>query len=288
MDYRETIIEIIRKDGPVLPSQISVKIGKDQLISSAMLSELADSKKLRISSLKIGGSPLYYLPEQHAQLERYVGTLNPKDQDTVEALKKETVLKDSVMEPLRRVSLRILKDFAVPIEVDFGKGKELFWKWSIATEEEVKSAITRKHLPVRAEAIKPEIKPETAKPVRAVQKTLGEQKQAKPKPGKPDTFMLRIKKYLESNRIEILDEAVVSKNKEINLTISVPGAIGRTKYYCKARNKKTISDGDISTAVLEGQKSRLPLLFLGAGKLSKKARALIEKGLDNVIVKEDV
>ena len=64
MDKNQAILEIISRKGPVIPVQVSKEINDNVLMASARLSELLSSKKVKISSLKVGGSPLYYLPGQ--------------------------------------------------------------------------------------------------------------------------------------------------------------------------------------------------------------------------------
>ena len=77
MDNRDKILAFIaQKD--VLPVQIGKEISMNILMSSAHLAELTDNKKLKISTLKIGGSPMYYLPGQEAMLEKFAVNLNEK------------------------------------------------------------------------------------------------------------------------------------------------------------------------------------------------------------------
>src|SRR3989338_10905240 len=53
-DYRERILRFIRAHGPSVPNEIRREIGKDNLIASAMLSELSSNKNVRVSHLKVG------------------------------------------------------------------------------------------------------------------------------------------------------------------------------------------------------------------------------------------
>ena len=70
-DYRDTIIRLINMKGPVLPSHINRDLKRDLIFTAAMLSELVDTKKLRLTRLKVGGSPLYYLPGQEHRLQYF-------------------------------------------------------------------------------------------------------------------------------------------------------------------------------------------------------------------------
>ncbi|MBN2567146.1 hypothetical protein JXB02_03635 [Candidatus Woesearchaeota archaeon] len=125
----DDVLSFIRMKGPVLPIDVAKHIGRDTLTASATLSELSSKGKIRISHLKVGGSPLYYLPEHERRLDAFKGKLNEKDQRTFDLLKEKGVIRDKGQEPLLRVSLRNIKDFARPIQVSLGGQEELFWKF---------------------------------------------------------------------------------------------------------------------------------------------------------------
>ena len=128
METRDKILEVINARGPVLPVNISKEIGSNILIASAHLAELVASNKLRISSIKVGSSPLYYLTGQEEQLQKYTGSLNDKEKKAFDLIGQSKILRDSEQEPVIRVALREIKDFAVPLTVNFDNNKEIFWK----------------------------------------------------------------------------------------------------------------------------------------------------------------
>ncbi len=144
-DQRDRILQLVRMKGPLLPSQINRELNTNLLFASAMLSELVDSKALRISHLKVGGSPLYYAAGQESRLQEYAKKLNEKDYRAYELLRQAKVLRDRNQEPLVRACLREIKDFAVPLEVNFDGTTELFWKWYLLPNAEVESLV-RNHL----------------------------------------------------------------------------------------------------------------------------------------------
>ena len=63
-EKKQKIAELIKQKGPSLPSAVSREIGLSLLIASALLSDMRSEKTLRLSRLKIGGSPLYYFQGQ--------------------------------------------------------------------------------------------------------------------------------------------------------------------------------------------------------------------------------
>ena len=126
---KKTILRLISEKGPVIPAQVYKEIGENVLMASALLSEMASEKSIKISSIKIGGSPLYYFEGQEHLLEKYIEKLHEKEQKSIELLKQKKVLMDRLLDPVVRVSLRQLKDFAKAFEVKIGENKEVFWKW---------------------------------------------------------------------------------------------------------------------------------------------------------------
>jgi hypothetical protein len=137
----DTVLRIIQERGPVVPTQLAKEMGQNSMIMGAVLSTLASQKKVMISSLKVGGSPLYYLPDQAQRLEEFTRYLKDQDRATQELLKERKVLREVDMTPLVRVSLRNIRDFAKPLEVTAGDHKEIFWKYYLVSEGEANKLI---------------------------------------------------------------------------------------------------------------------------------------------------
>ena len=132
---KEKILEALQ-EGPTLPIKIVRKVGGDTMLVGAILSTLISSGDVAVSSLKIGGSPLYYIPGQEEKLEGFIDHLNEKDQKTYRLLKEKKILQESIQDPLVRVSLRTIKDFAKFIEIDLNGKKEIFWRFYQYPREE--------------------------------------------------------------------------------------------------------------------------------------------------------
>jgi len=157
---KEKIIELV-KQGPTYPAKIAKAIGGggDTMLIGAILSTLISSGDVKVSTLKIGGSPLYYSPEQESKLEDFISYLNDKDKKTFRLLKEDKILQDSAQDPLIRVSLRAIKDFAKSFEIDFNKQKVLFWRfYSVSKDDAVLMAkkIVSEIKPVEVEVPVPE------------------------------------------------------------------------------------------------------------------------------------
>ena len=61
--------------------------------------------------------------------------------------------------------------------------------------------------------------------------------------------------------------------------------MGVLPFYCKAKNKKTINDGDLSSVFIQSQSRKLPVLLLTTGDLTKKAKELLEKEFRGMHIK---
>ena len=139
---QEKILNLIKTTGPTLPSKVAKIIKTDILLASAHLADLVSQGKIKISNLKIGASPLYYLLGQEDQLYPFAaGNINPKDQGVLEILKNNKVLRETELDLLSKVALRSLKDFAVPLRVTVDDNKEIFWKWHLLDDEKTNKII---------------------------------------------------------------------------------------------------------------------------------------------------
>ena len=80
MDDQDKILHFLQMTGPTIPGKVAKHIHTEILFASAHLSDLSAQGKVKISHLKIGGSPLYYLSGQEEHLFGFAqNNLNPKD-----------------------------------------------------------------------------------------------------------------------------------------------------------------------------------------------------------------
>ena len=75
-EIKRKIVSILKFKGPSLPVHIAKQTGQSMLFSSAFLSELVSDKEVKLSHMKVGGSPLYYIPGQEESLEKFSNYLN--------------------------------------------------------------------------------------------------------------------------------------------------------------------------------------------------------------------
>jgi hypothetical protein len=134
---REKILSILRMKGPTLPVYIAQDTGMSMLFASAFLSELLSDKKIKMSHMRVGNSPIYFIPGQEPQLEKFSSYLKSKEKDAFILLQERKFLKDSEQSPAIRVALRVIRDFAF----HFKKNDEIYWRYLTASESEFKHEI---------------------------------------------------------------------------------------------------------------------------------------------------
>ena len=81
-----------------------------------------------------------------------------------------------------------------------------------------------------------------------------------------DAFINAIRAYLQNNHIQVIEEKILKKNKEYEITAKVPSNIGLLEYVIIAKNKKKVADSDLSLAHNQGQLKKMPIIFLTNGE----------------------
>ncbi len=284
MEANDRILAIVKEKGPILPVQIAREINDNILMTSARLSELLCTKQIKISSLKVGSSPLYYSQGQENKLQNFADNLNQMEKKAYSLLLQNKVLRDSAQEPAIRVALREVKDFAVPLQVNYENKTEIFWKWYLIGSKEAESSI--KNIFSKKEAAQKKV---FEKPEEKIKKEPIELKKDTTKIKKTvdkDLFLKEVHNFFNRNKINIIETTDIKKNTEVDFIVELQTTIGNVKYFCKTKNKKKINEGDLSSALLNAQSRNLPLLFLTAGKISKKTKEQLNTDFKNIVYRE--
>ena len=228
---------------------------------------------------------------QEEKLSMLYNGLPQKEKEAYNLLKEKGVLKDKETEPAIRVALRAIKDFAIP---SYNKEQEIMWRWYLHKVEQPAAV----QAPVMQQPITIQVQqPQTAIPQTILQATIQTtQPIKKPEPlmkeiRKPavkkepaDEFINAIRVYLQNNHIQVIEEKVLKKNKEYEITAKVPSNVGLLEYVIIAKNKKKVADSDLNLAHNQGQLKKMPIIFLTNGDLSKKANDYKEKNLKGFMV----
>lgn len=292
---KEKILEVIRQ-GPTIPQKIVKIVGSDTMLIGAILSTMISTGEVKYSILKFGGSPLYYVPEDEPKLEEYISYLNEKDQKTVKILKEQKVILDNTQDPLIRVSLKTIKDFAKPFEID----KELFYRYFLVSKEEAEelarniladSKKTSQEILTDPESSSlektaelkqissslPEVLPVPEKAthhqVTHHHRTIQTETKESVAAGK-NAFFETITGHIHNLKLDIISK---EKIKKTEYSLVLKNHDSNEYIYCVAKDKKTINEGDLSTAFVFSHQKKMPCMFLMTGKLTKQAEAMLEK-----------
>lgn len=287
IDKRD-VLSIVEEKGPVLPRDVVKELGGDTFLVGAILSQLVDKKEIKISHTKIGGSPVYYVSGQEEKIQELYKYLHEKEKKAYDVLKSKKVLRDTTAQPAIRVALRNIRDFAKPLEVKIKGIKEIFWKWylleNISAENYIRE-IVKKELPV------PVVEKESPKPIEEETPQIAKEKQQilpkeEPKPIEEKQELLsKTNIIFNSKNIEVIEEKIIRKNSEIEMIVNIPSPVGKLKFYCKIKNKKKNNDKDLSSAYVEGQMKKLPVLYVTTGDFTKKAKQMLEEDFYMSILK---
>jgi hypothetical protein len=308
-ELKTNILSVLKQRGPSLPVHIAKETGLSILFSSAFLSELLSERKIKISNMRVGSSPIYYIPGQENKLESFSKHLGSKEREAFELLQNKKTLKDSEQHPAIRVALRSIKDFAIGTNKD----GQIFWKYYLVAENPEQKKIEPKIIEKSKVEIKVEekpkveIKPEpkiieepkkeikTEEPIveeiskqsivkvgttptqeKLETKELGIFDKPKKKAKKPaaknnEKFFNKVKDFLSQNNIEILDIESFNKN-ELILKVRE----NEQEVLMVAYNKKRIAEEDIVRAHKKIADSNMNYKILSLGEPLKKVDDFIQ------------
>jgi len=256
--------------------------------------------------MRVGSSPIYFIPGQEPQLDKYSNYLKSKEKEAYILLKEKQFLKDSEQEPAIRVALREIKDFAIPFRTS---DEEIIWKYFTAEESEYKNPKSEKKEEKQEAKEEPEADEQKEKVniFDSERHEKSEEEKAENKPKKAATkipkksspkssrkpakkaedskFFNRVKDYLEEKKVEILgiEEIAISK-----IIFKVREQENSEEILIVAYNKKRILEDDILKAYKKAEALNLNYKILCFGEPAKKITNIIDasKALKNIEVIE--
>jgi len=321
-EMKDKVLSVLKRRGPCLPIHVAKDTGMSMLFSSAFLSELIADKKVRVSDMKVGGSPLYLIPGQEPMLENFSQYLKSKEKDAFLLLKENKFLKDTELEPAIRVALRGIKDFAFPLNYN----KEIYWKYITAQDSEFSPSLFKQErvfeITPKVETQVVEIKQQISAPVAEIKQLFEEAK--KPEIMKNEVEQIsKIEDIFEKEDKEDKQE-VKRSNKKVKskkvIKKSKPKSKKDDKFFIKVKDflneksieiidivgiskndltlkvktkngerlliahKKKISEEDIIKASRKAEDFNLPYIVISISETSKKFSNLIDaiKKLDKI------
>ena len=292
ISLKEEVFQFLSRAGPSFPAKISQGVGRESYFIGAVLSELIQSKRIKLSYAKIGGSKLYYLPGQEEKLSILYDHLPNAEKNAYDLLKEKKFLKSFEVDPVGRVALANLQDFSIPVNQE----GEQAWRWYLEpaithVQEQPKiqepQRTIQTEIKPKIEEIKPiieEIKPkiEEIKPIVEEIKPIVEE--IKPKQSKEDEFSKKVEEFFLEKQIQVLEKEVIRKNSESNFIIKISSQLGPIELFVCAKNKKKINDQDLMIAHQKGQNQKKQTLFLTTGDSTKKAKEYLEKNLKGQMI----
>lgn len=305
--YKEKIISFLNSRGPSLPIEIAKNLGVSTIFASAFLSELFNEKKIKMSTMRVGSSPLYYLSGQEKQLENFIQYLNQREREAFYLISQQKVLMDEKQPPVVRVALRAINDFAIPIKVKRGESAVLFWRYHLCSEDEVIELASRllegeqkkefakdnsieesavfqtkeiyslvpkdeqkiqKEVEVSADSSKASFELETQK---EFEKKEVKKKIVKSLVKEESDFAKKVKKHILGKNFEFV-KILSEKKRELVAVVSVETFFGKQDFLLVAKDKKTVSDNDLALAHQSAQNEKMPCLFVSPGELNNRAK----------------
>ena len=270
-EIKENILSILKQRGPSLPVHIARETSLSILFASAFLSELLSERKIKISNMRVGSSPIYYILGQENQLENFSLHLNNKEKEAFTILRNKKILKDIEQEPAIRVALRSIKDFAIP----FKEGEEIFWRYFITEQPEPKAKeIVKIETPKKQES-KKEIPKKINSPVIKKVDIFDKPKKKYAQKEKSE-FVVEIINSLKESDIELIQEREFKKREFVGVG-KIKTNIGSMEILIMAKDKKTITENDLTVSIQKSQIEKKIILFISPGKLNKKATELLQE-----------
>ncbi len=275
MQIKEKILSLIQANGPSLPVHIARDTGLSIIFASAFMSELISDKKIKISDMRVGSSPLYFISGQEPLLENFSQFLKSKEKDAFMILKEKRFLKDKDLDPAIRVALRGIRDFAIA----FKKEDDIYWRFFTIPESEFHLISDESK---EKEVVIIEKSPEEVKPIgeeivipEETKKSLKKTKIKKSlKKDNKNNFFNKVKEFLAQKQIEIISIEEIGINKII-FKVKNDG-----EYLIIAYNKKKISEQDVINSHKKSLELGLPYKILLLGEPLKRFDNLIKAAKD--------
>ena len=276
-EKKRKIISFLDSNGPSLPVRIAKKIEMEPVFASAILSELLNEKRIKLSHMKVGASPLYLLPNQEKKLEEQNSNLKNIEREAYLKLKENKFIIDKDETPAIRVALRNIKDFAK----SFNFKEKIIWRYAFISEEEIINLL-KKENPEKIEKKRIENNLE----IKIPKEIITHSKEIIPKENKMEDifkenefsteFSEEVKNFLSKNKIELVEEIQADK-KEIVAKISIETTLGKLNFILIAKNKKTTSKDEIHSALQRANYHKMPCLYLLKKEPQKSILKFIEE-----------
>jgi hypothetical protein len=305
---KERILELIKQIGPMLPVEISSKIGVDSFMAKAFLMELVEEGKISQSKEKLAESPMYYLPGQERQVVMKMENIKQQHSKTARTYAPTSVSEDPEVQAKREAFARRLAE----IEAAEQKRKSMpapqprpltkiapSKSTDLRGQENLNNSLDPKNAkrsfghtePSSARNPRPVYKPQqlpppkstpipksvfTSPPQPASMPDFKSEPDPEYKPEAERTFIDKAMDWLKMEGYEIVEE-INAKKTEMELLVKVYTDFGKVNFYMKIKQKKTITEADLMAVYAGAMEQKCPAVLLTNGKLSKSAEVFLEE-----------
>jgi hypothetical protein len=276
---KKEIISFINENGPCLPINISKRVNLSLLFTSAFLSELLSEKAIKMTNLRIGSSPLYYLEGQESKLENFSDYLKGKEKEAFLRLKENKFLIDEEQEPAIRVALRAIKDFAYPFKFQ----EKIIWRYFLANDEDFSKELfeSSSNKEDKEESFKLDKNNKDKEEQSTNQGIEKNEKNFENKKEITDSDERRksIKEKKNKNKIKSVNTTKKSKRKEENF-------FERIKEFLKNKNIELLDiinfkDDQATLKIKEGGKEKI-FVFINSKKLTEEEIIKLNKKINSL------
>ena len=308
-EREEKIVNMLRIKGPSLPIDVSKLLGTETMLASAILSSLISKGYVKISSKKVGSSPLYYLPGQESRVRTILyAELSELEKKALERLKTLKVAFRNDLFPQERMLLSEMSDFVAYLKIKKGENEFFCWRHYSVNDNDFNDLLDKKLSIINAAEHAPEeqrepsyetnapqpkaepapvqlkIKESKAEAIPVNENRIKEIKLKRKKPAiaKPKgKFIGQVEAYLDGIGAKILKKRV--ERSEGTYVVSVPSNLGPQTYVAKAKDKKTLNETDLSKFYIDALAEKMPLMIVVSRPLSKKVMAYAEKNFGSLL-----
>ncbi len=284
MSNLDKAFDIVRQQ-PALPIEVASKLGIDSFIAKAFLDQLVEAHKLKMTSEKVGGVPVYFVIGQElvadSKIKKLLG-IKPTARTFAATVSQSPALEQkradfkARLEEIEKKEAELKKSKDIKIAVKAQVKVKDFVKPKVEIQV-VKKEAPKQIAPIVKEA---EIKPEEISPkvegpkqsieaqvVTAVKKLIT---------GAASPAIELTLSQLNSAGAEILSKEIIKRGKEASIIAKIPSSIGLLQFLVIVQSKKTITKDDLSLAYAAGVDKKLPVLLYSPGKLAKPAQNYLE------------
>lgn len=270
------------RTGPVLPVEVASKLGIDSFLANAYLSQLVDAGKIKQSKDRVGNSFVYFLVGQEAQASSKISNLLQGGKKTARMYASSVPAGPEVEQKRLAFTQRLAEIEAKEVQIRRPAPQQPLPQ--IVQKPTVSETAKQEFLNVLKPAIESQLKQQAQPPAQPVQLNL-------PKIPSPQEVFAAVGRsikstiFMEESRIvekalgflvdagsEIIGKELRKKGREADILAVVPTPIGPIKFLVMVRDKRTVSEAELSLAFTAGQHKKLPVIYVTNGKLTKNAQ----------------